>query len=943
VALTEGTRLGPYEILSLVGAGGMGEVYKARDTRLNRTVAVKVLPPATATDPQFRERFLREARTISQFDHPHICALHDVGEDGGTAYLVMPYLEGETLADRLMKGPVPLDQALAIGIEIASALDRAHQAGIIHRDLKPGNIMLTRGGAKLLDFGVAKMVAAVAPSASAPTLSVTPNLTAQGAVVGTFQYMAPEQIEGHEADARTDIFAFGVVLYEMLTGVKAFSGTTHASLISSILKDEPRPIVQFLPLTPPLLDHIVSRCLAKDPDERWQNARDLSRELQWVRTSGSSARAAAGGVQDTRRQPIALRGGVLAGVGWVLAGVAIGSAATAAALWFGSARSGDRSPNVVRSLISIAPAEHLQSIPTDHSTNEGRPSRTAMVWSPDGRFIVFSAIQGDRQQLYIRAVDQLAARPMAGTEGGSGPFFSPDGKWVAFWSAGTLKKTPADGNGPATAICDVPSAMFGGTWGANDTIVYSRAQAGLWRVAAAGGTPEQVALPDQAKGELKYLLPQLLPGGRTVIFTVTHTNLPTWEDTEVVSQALATGEQKVLARSAADGRYLASHHLVYVRRGTLMAVPFDLDRLEATGGSVALIADVMQAGNEPSEAFDTGAGQFSISASGALLYVPGGVFPNPERSLVWVDRAGAAEPLPLPSRAYMSPRISPDGRQVLAWTQGDRNVWLHDLARGTLTRLTSEGRNARAIWTLDGKSVTYGSAITGSENLFTRPVDGSGPPERLTTSHNLDYAAAWSPSDGALVYVEATPDNNGTDIMVISLTDRRPRPLVQTPFNEAYPALSPDGHWLAYASDESNRLAYTSDESNRSGTEVYVQPYPGPGPRQQVSVNGGTGPAWSRDGRELFYTTPQTAGGQATLTKMMVVPVTLGSTLTAGKPRQLFEGRFGATAGTRAYDVTADGRRFLMVQQKERPPVAASEMILVENWLEELKARVPVK
>jgi serine/threonine-protein kinase len=388
----------------------------------------------------------------------------------------------------------------------------------------------------------------------------------------------------------------------------------------------------------------------------------------------------------------------------------------------------------------------------------------------------------------------------------------------------------------------------------------------------------------------------------------------------------------VLIREGADGRYLRSGHLLYVRRGTLMAVPFDLARLEVTGGAVALIGDVMQSGNTPSEVADSGAGQFSVSESGSLLYVPGGLFPDPERSVVWVDRTtGAVHPLPLPARAYLSPRLSRDGDRVAFWTQGDRRIWMHDLARGTLTPVTSEARNARAIWTPDGTRITYGSATGGNENIFWKAADGSGQAERLTTSDYLHIAASWSPSGQELLFIDSPPET-GYDIWVLPLSgDRRPRAIVQTRFADAYPDLSPDGRWLAYASDESGR------------SEVYVQPYPGPGPRRQVSTEGGTGPAWSRDGRELFYSTTPSFGGQAALTKMMVVAVSFTPTFTAGHPRMLFQGRYGATAGIRAYDVTSDGRRFLMVQQKERAPVGAADMILVQNWSEELKARVPTK
>ena len=510
--------------------------------------------------------------------------------------------------------------------------------------------------------------------------------------------MAPEQIEGQEADARTDIFAFGAVLHEMLTGRKAFTGKTHASLISSILKDEPRPVLELQPLMPPLLDHIVSRCLAKDPDERWQCASDLTRELRWIYESGATDREAASPLaRGVRRSHL-----ILAVAAASLAGVSVGVAATMLG-WLGGRFA--QQPPVTRVLVNVAPAEYLQATRADRTTVEGRPSRTAMAWSPDGRSIAFTAVKGDRQQLYVRALDQPVATALPGTEGAANPFFSPDGHWLGFWSAGTLKKIAVDGSGPAMAICEIP-IMFGASWGSDDTIIFARNFEGLWRVSASGGTPEALIKPDAEKGEVRLVLPQVLPGHRAVLFTATHTPLPRWDDTEVVVQSLATGERKVLIKAGADGRYVSSGHLLFVRQGTLMAVPFDLQRLEVTGGAVALIADVMQSANTPNETSESGAGQFSVSESGSLLYAPGGMFPDPERSVVWVDRTGAVQTLPLPARAYAAPRLSPDGQRMAVWTQGDRNVWIFDLVSWNVDAPDVRGAGMRE---LSGRRTAHGS------------------------------------------------------------------------------------------------------------------------------------------------------------------------------------------------------------------------------------------
>jgi len=915
-----GTSIAHYRVLGQLGRGGMGEVYRAHDPKLNRDVAIKVLRGPWTIDEDRLARFHREAQLLASLNHPNIGQIYGLEEFDGTCALVMELVDGPTLADRIVGGPLPVVEALRVALRIAEALETAHHQGIIHRDLKPSNIKVRDDGiVKVLDFGLAKFVETTPFVTGSGTMSPTLSLqaTQAGVILGTAAYMPPEQARGKTVDKRADIWSFGCVVYELLTGKRAFGGDETTDTLAFVITKEPD--WSALPADVPApISRVLRRCLEKDPNRRFADIADVRLDIEDALNAAPDATAAVIPVPSAGRSSRRL-----VAIGALAAAVVI-----ALAFWIGrrGAPPATAAP-VARFLVNVAPAERLLAAPEDRDAGEGRPSRTAMTWLPDGRSILFSAAEGDRQQLYIRSVDRLGATALPGTQGGSMPFTSPDGRWVGFWSSGALKKVPIDGSGPAAMICETP-LPYGASWGADDTIVFSRSREGLWRVPAAGGTAQAVIKTERTKGETKLLSPQILPGDGAILFTVIHTPFPTWDDdTEIVVQVLATGERKVLVHGGADARYLPSGHLLYLRKSTLMAVPFDVQRLAATGGAVAVIADVMQSVNTPNETSEGGAGQFSVSTTGSLLYAPGGIFPDPERSLAWVDRNGAAQPLPLSARPYLNPRISPDGRRFLVWTQGDRHVWAHDLSRGVTTRLTFEGRNARAIWTPDGTRITYGSAVAVTENLFWRSSDGSGTTERLASSERQQAPGAWTPDGRTLVFMESD-GATGFDIWTLSLDgDRKPHPFLQTPFNELYPDLSPDGRWLAYVSNQSGRA------------EVYVQPYPGPGARQQISVDGGTAPAWSRDGRELFYITALSVGGQAALTKMMVVPVQSKPAFTAGTPRLLFEGRYGATSNIRGYDVAPDGR-FLMVQQKDRPPMRVAEMIIVQNWVEELKQRV---
>jgi eukaryotic-like serine/threonine-protein kinase len=896
MTLTSGTKLGPYEIVSPLGAGGMGEVYRARDTRLDRTVAVKVLPQHLADTPEARERFDREARAVSSLNHAHICTLHDVGHQGSTDYLVMEYLEGETLGKRIERGPLPAAELLRIAIEIADALEKAHRQGILHRDLKPGNIMLTKAGAKLMDFGLAKATPTAVDLSSSPTISqplpTDPQrepLTAKGTIVGTFQYMAPEQIEGKETDARSDIFSFGAVLYEMATGKKAFEGKSQASLIAAILEREPPAISTLQPMSPPALDRVVKTCLAKDPDERFQTAHDLKLQLQWIAESGSQVT-----LLPTAAKGIGARwrGALLWGVVSLLL-----AAITGLAIW--NLKPSLPPRPVTRTVITLPPGQRLAGL-----------EQPALAISPDGNYLAYVAIQAGTQQLYLRAMDNLEAKPVPGTEGATGPFFSPDGQWLGFVADGKLKKVSVSG-GAALTLGDVAQPR-GASWSSQGSIAFApTAVSAFQQVSDAGGASQP--LTRLAKGENSHRWPEFLPGGKAVLFSAALTS-SSWVNAQVAVHSVVTGERRNLVQPGTQPRFASSGHLVYSQAGTLMAVPFDPQGLSVTGTGVPVVEGVLQSTL-------SGAAQYSLSATGSLVYATGGI-QGAQRSLVWVTRNGAEQPVTAPARAYRIPRLSPDGRRVVvAIDEQETQLWLYDLFRETLTRLTFEGKvNQGPVWAPDGKRIAFQSNKEGPPNLFLQLADGSGGLEQLTNSESAPSPNSWSSDGQLLAFIDVHP-TTGFDIWVLHLSDRKAQPFLRTPFIVSAPRFSPDGRWLAYISNESGRY------------EIYVQPYPGPGGKWQISTEGGTEPMWNPNGREMFYRSGR---------KMLAVEIATQPGFAAGRPRVLFEGDYLPTPlSFPNYDVSPDGQRFLMLKSNEAGEAAPTQINVVLNWFEELKRRVP--
>jgi eukaryotic-like serine/threonine-protein kinase len=908
LTLNPGTRLGPYEIVAPLGAGGMGEVYRARDTKLDRDVAIKVLPELFVSDPERVARFQREAKTLAALNHPHIGGIYGLEDADGVRALVLELVDGPTLADRIAQGPIPLDEALPIARQIAEALEAAHEQGIIHRDLKPANIKLRPDGTvKVLDFGLAKALepaSAVSPIVTAsPTITTPAMMTGIGMILGTAAYMSPEQAKGKLADKRSDIWAFGCVVYEMLTGTRPFDGDDVSDVLATVLKGEPdwSAIPREVPAD---VTAIIRKCLAKD---RRHRIPDISVVRFLLNEPPSAPPAAATVVAASARS--SARTGLIAAAIWIVS-VAVAGGAT----WL-LTRPTPLKVQPVR--FSIVPP------PTAPFNVQGFFRNLAI--SPDGANLVYVAasVSGAAGQLMIRPIDQLDAVPLRGIDNAGFPFVSPDGHWVGFFAGGAngeLKKVAITG-GPPITLCRFEGVARGASWGADDTIVFatSNVNTGLMSVPAGGGEPKVLTKPDVAHGELDHLFPAWLPDRRrSVLYTVINGSIDT---ATVAVLDLETGQSTTLIRGGSDAQYVRTGHLVYASAGTLRAVRFDPARRAVLSDPVPVVEQVTM--------LTTGAADFSISEQGTLAYVTGGPATGAARSLVWVNRQGRQEPIGAPPRTNAIPRLSPDGTRLALDIRDQQNdIWIWEFARKTLTRLTVDpGLDSFPVWTPDGRRIAFASGrAAGVPNLFWQAADGIGAVERLTTSFAPQVPNSFSPDGKTIIFTQVNV-KTGSDLMQLHLDgSAKAEPLIQTDFTEAGGEISPDGGWIAYQSNESGQ------------SEVYVRPFPKvDGGRWPISTGGGSWPAWSRNGRELFYVAPNTA--------MMAVPVQTSPRFSAGNPSKLFDGPRNLVQPSRTYDVSPDGQRFLMIKDptvgdQNTPSLPIN---VVVHWTEELKARVPTK
>ncbi len=858
----------------------MGEVYRAHDSRLNRDVAIKI------SVQTFSERFEREAKVIASLNHSNICHLYDVGPN----YLVMELVEGVTLAARIKEGAMPLEESLAIAKQIADALETAHEKGITHRDLKPGNVMIKPNGmVKVLDFGLAKMGGTpTAHADNSPTITI--GITEAGVILGTAAYMSPEQAKGKDVDTRSDIYAFGLVLYEMLTGTRLHRGETTTEVLASVIKED----VQW-DQVPMQVRRLLRKCLEKDPQKRLRHIGDV---MALVDDTPAAPAPAPLAVETNRSSRKSL---------WVALACVLAAAAVGSAAWFLK----PATPKTIsRFSIILPPGQHLDA---------GRPS---LAISPDGMRLVYAAAQGRSNtsilqnvggtQLYMRAIDSLDARPIAGTEGARNPFFSPDGQWIGVSAGGALKKVSTNG-GPPVSLADIvgsglsAGAADGASWGRDGAIAFS-AGGPILQVADTGGNVHEITQLE--KGELGNWFPEFLPDGADLLFEIESGSAITASTVrqggKIALQSVKTGQRRELIPLGWFPRYAPSGHIVFEQAANLMAVPFDSRSLTLTGAAVPVIEGVMQL-------------QYSVSSTGSLVYAPGGT-QAPQLKPVWVDRKGTEQSLLAPAHNYVFPRISPDGRRIATdIEEADSQIWVYDVGRDTLSRLTFEkSNNFDPVWSPDGTRIIFKGA---GNRLYWLPSDGSGSAEALTSSPLSlnDVPISWSP-DGTLLAFTEDAANRNRSIWTLSIKDRKAQPFGQSLRRENSPQFSPDGRWIAYDSTESGR------------NEIYVRPFPGPSGKYQISTSGGTEPVWNPKGHELFYRNRD---------KMMAVAVTTQPTFSASEPRVLFEGAYVLSPRSAPdYDISPDGQRFLMLKPTDQAP-RPEQINVVLNWFEELKSRVP--
>lgn len=877
--LVPGTKIGPYEIISLLGTGGMGEVYRARDTRLDRTVAVKTLPAHFSSDPLRRQRFEREARAISALNHANICTLYDVGSQDGIDFLVMEYVEGESLAKRLNRGPLPLDHVLKAGREIADALDKAHRSGIVHRDLKPGNIMLAKSGAKLLDFGLARKTSPVS-SMSTLTASmpeVAP-VTEEGTIVGTFQYMSPEQVEGRELDARSDIFSLGAVLYEMVTGQRAFEGKSQLGVASAILEKEPAALSSTKPLAPQSLDHIIRRCLAKDPEDRWQTTRDLAIELASVNledpivTAGNTVRYSHGRT-----------------VGIWLA-VILAGALLVSAIFLSASLHRNTSPSQIATRTSVLAPEGKEF---------DRWGTAAL--SPNGEYLVFSAnTPGWGGQLWLRRTDSLTAKLLPGTEGAQNPFWSPDSKWIAFVSGSKLRKMPVDGGSPIV-ICDSAQER-GATWNSNGTILFVPGPGyPVYSVQDSGGSPIAVTQIDTSAGEVSHRWPVFMPDGKHFLF------LSRGKESAIYAASIDSRERKLILKNDTNAVFVSSGYLLFVSNGILMAQAFDAEHLELKGRAAAVAEGVPVFGGQQR-------GLFSASENGLLAMQSK---PEMLAQPVWVDSSGKAiESLMEPTLfEFGNMQMSPDGRKI-AFTiidpkEGSDNIWVHNVNSHQTTKLTFERFVAqRPRWSPDGRFLLYNTSAYGNPQISKISVGGVAEAERILPSENTQASESWSPDGRYLIFSQSMIGNmSDRTLWVLQMTgEKKPYPLFAASHSQQWGAtFSPDGKWVAYASNESG------------DPEIYVAPFPDVSAKVQISTSRSNWPRWSRDGRQLFYIGKDHDVMAASL-RFAANGIEVTDT------RKLFK------LDIPEFEISDDGKRFLVfkIVEDQEP----STVTLINNWVQ---------